>query len=179
LPRVKPKRMLASVDALGRPTFDRLMPVSDDYATLPVAQAFTWDVSADVALEGEWYLVAFRSVQRAGADQDELRRMDDAAHEEAIGAPGFIHYFKGPANARGECLSFCLWDSRHDAREAAGRPAHVAAISIIGATYERYTLEFLRVAKLAGEGRFSFEPYDHPSPEESVPAPWAPAPSPA
>jgi hypothetical protein len=151
------------VDARGRPCFDRLLPVSDDYATLPVSQAFNWDACAAEALEGEWYLVAFRSVQRLRADQEQLCRMDDAAHAEAAGSPGFVHYFKGPANARRECLSFCLWDSRREAREAAGKPDHVAAISLIAETYERYTLEFLRVTKRTGEGRFRFEPYDRPN----------------
>lgn len=153
------------MDARGRPCFDRLLPVSDDYATLPVSSAFTWDACALEAdtLEGEWYLVAFRSVQRPEADQERLCRLDDAAHAEAAGSPGFVHYFKGPANARRECLSFCLWDSRREAREAAGKPDHVAAISLIAETYERYTLEFLRVTKRAGETRFRFEPYDRPN----------------
>jgi hypothetical protein len=39
----------------------------------------------------------------------------------------------------------------------------VAAISVIAETYERGTLEFLRVTKRAGEARFTFEPYDRPS----------------
>ena len=150
------------MDARGRPCFDRLAPVSDDYATLPVARAFNWETCANESLEGEWYLVAFRSVQRVDADQERLHRMDDAAHAEAAVAPGFVHYFKGPANSRRECLSFCLWDSRREAREAAGRPAHASAVMVIGSTYERYTLEFIRVTKRAGERRFSFEPYDAP-----------------
>jgi hypothetical protein len=165
------------VDVRGHPCFDRLLPVSNDYATLPVADAFTWDACADPALAGEWYLVVFRSVQRIGADQEELRRMDDAAHDEAAGSPGFIHYFKGPANERRECLSFCLWDSRREAREAAGQPAHVAAISVISATYERYTLEFLRVTKRTGVTRFSFEPYDQPGADQAAPARWASRPT--
>ena len=148
------------MDARRRPDFDRLVPVSEEYATLPVARAFTWDACADEAIEGEWYLVAFRSVQRVDADQEHLRVRDDAAHAEAAVAPGFVHYFKGPANSRGECLSFCLWDSRREAREAAGRPAHAAAVMVIATTYERYTLEFHRVTKRAGERWFSFEPYD-------------------
>jgi hypothetical protein len=165
------------VDAPQRPTFDRLVPVSDDYATLPVAQAFNWGISATDALEGEWYLVAFRSVLRHEADQERLCRLDDAAHAEAAGSPGFVHYFKGPANARRECLSFCLWDSRREAREAAGNPDHVAAVSLIAETYERYTLEFLRVTKRAGEAQFTFEPYDGPSPDQPPAARWAPRPS--
>lgn len=153
------------MDARGRPCFDRLLPVSDDYATLPVALAFTWDACAAEApaLEGEWYLVAFRSVQWISADQERLHRVDDAAHAEAAGSPGFVHYFRGPANARRECLSFCLWDSRREARVAAGKPDHVAAISVTAETYERYTLEFLRVTKRAGEARFTFQPYDRPN----------------
>jgi hypothetical protein len=151
------------VEARRRPGFDRLLPVSEDYATLPVAGAFTWDDCADESVEGEWYLVAFRSVQRVDADQEHLRRMDDAAHAEAAAAPGFVHYFKGPPNGRRECLSFCLWDSRREARETAGRPAHAAAVTVIAATYERYTLEFLRVTKRAGERRFAFELYDMPA----------------
>lgn len=167
------------MDARGRPCFDRLLPVSDDYATLPVSHAFNWDACASEAepLQGEWYLVAFRSVQRLGADQERLCLMDDAAHAEAAGSPGFVHYFKGPANARRECLSFCLWDSRREAREAAGQRDHVAAISLIAETYERYTLEFLRVTKRAGEAWFTFAPYDRPNLGQPVPARWAPRPS--
>ena len=139
----------------------RLEPVSEQYATLPVADAFTWsDAGGDLA-DGEWYLVAFRSVRRPGADEIRLTLFDELAHHEAETAPGFLHYFKGPLGADGACLSFCLWQTRADARAAAGRPAHVQAVSLIDEMYESYTLEFHRVTRTAG-GPLVFEPYDRP-----------------
>ncbi|HEY7589815.1 MAG TPA: hypothetical protein VH723_02410 [Candidatus Limnocylindrales bacterium] len=161
------------MDARPNGPFDRLLPVSEDYATLPVRAAFTWESCADRELEGEWYLVAFRSVQKPSADQELLNRMDEAAHAEVTAAPGFVHYFKGPLTARRECLSFCLWDGRSEARRAAGGPAHVAAIGIIGETYERYTLEFLRVTKGPGEAAFRFEPWDRPVHGQAGRMTWA------
>ena len=80
----------------SRPCFDRLLPVSDRYAGLPVAEAFTWDACADEVEPGEWYMVAFRSTRRPDADEARLRAYDDWAHAEAMEASGFVHYFKGP-----------------------------------------------------------------------------------
>lgn len=146
--------MLRAMDALPQ-----LGPVSADYASLPVADAFNWREAADELAEGEWYLVAFRSVRRENADEIRLSEFDERAHLEAAAAPGFVHYFKGPAAADGSCLSFCLWQTRADARAAAGLPDHVRAVSLINEMYERYTLEFQRVTRHAG-GALTFEPYD-------------------
>ena len=139
----------------------RLEPASERYATLPVADAFTWrDAGTDLG-DGEWYLVAFRSVRRADADEARLTLFDELAHQEAASSAGFVHYFKGPRAADGSCLSFCLWQTRADARAAAGRPAHVQAVSLLDEMYESYTLEFHRVTRTAG-GPLTFEPYDRP-----------------
>jgi hypothetical protein len=148
-----------------------LAPVSEAYATLPVAAAFDWTEAASQLGDGEWYLVAFRSIRRLGADEARLAEFDDRAHREAESAPGFVHYFKGPAASDRSCLSFCLWTSRAEARAASGQAAHVEAVSVLGEMYERYTLEFLRVTGRAG-APLQFEPYD------AVPVP-APAPVPA
>jgi hypothetical protein len=147
------------MDAGSRFDLQRLAPVSDRYATLPVADAFTWDACLPDVPAGEWYMVAFRSTRRAGADEARLTAYDDWAHTEAMGAPGFVHYFKGPANQRGECMSFCLWTSRAEARAASGRPAHVEAAALTFESYAQYRLEFHRVRRVAGGG-FTFEPYD-------------------
>jgi hypothetical protein len=148
------------MDAPLRPDFARLVPQSDGYACQPIGQAFDWSSIATAESSGDWYLVAFRSTRRAGADENELRRLDDTAHAEASRSPGFVHYFKGPANERGECLSFCLWDSRRLARAAAGRPDHARAAAIVHETYAVYTLEFHRVRKRLGTRDFEFEVYD-------------------
>ena len=136
-----------------------LKPVSEAYATLPVAEAFDWaDVGRQLG-DGEWYLVVFRSIRRIAADEVRLAEFDDLAHHDAESAPGFVHYFKGPAAHDRSCLSFCMWTSRAEARAAAGRPAHIQAMSVLNEMYERYTLEFLRVTGRAG-APLQFEPYD-------------------
>ncbi len=139
--------------------FAALAPISEAYASLPVAEAFDWSRVGRRLGSGEWYLVAFRSIRRTDADEVRLAEFDDRAHHEAQSSPGFVHYFKGPAAADGSCLSFCLWTSRAEARAASGRPDHVKAVSVIGEMYERYTLEFLRVTGRAG-APLQFEPYD-------------------
>jgi hypothetical protein len=138
--------------------FAALEPVSEAYATLPVADAFDWSRVARQLGEGEWYLVVFRSIRRAGADETRLAEFDDRAHHEAQSAPGFVHYFKGPAAPDRSCLSFCFWTGRAEARAAATRPAHTEAVSVLDEMYERYALELLRVTGRAGEP-LRFEPY--------------------
>jgi hypothetical protein len=139
--------------------FAALEPVSDAYASLPVAQAFDWTGIGRQLGDGEWYLVAFRSIRRVDADEIRLSGFDDRAHLEAQSSPGFVHYFKGPAASDRSCLSFCLWTNRAEARAAAGRPAHIEAVSVINEMYESYTLEFMRVTGRAG-APLHFEPYD-------------------
>lgn len=140
----------------------RLAPISPDYASLPVADAFNWSEGATELGDGEWYLVAFRSVRRPGADEERLATFDELAHQEAAGAAGFVHYLKGPSATDGSCMSFCLWESRDDARAAARRPAHVRAVGLLEEMYATYTLEFLHVRRAAG-GPLTFEPYRAPA----------------
>ena len=137
----------------------RLAPVSDDYATRPVADAFSWAEGAGELGVGEWYLVAFRSIRAGGADEAKLDAYDEAAHQEAAASPGFVHYLKGPRASDGSCMSFCLWQSRAEARAAAGKPDHVRAVSLIDEMYESYTLEYLHVRREAPDAPLTFTPY--------------------
>ena len=153
---------MAAMDALAA-----LVPVSDAYATLPVAEAFDWSDVARQLGTGEWYMVAFRSIRRVDADVERLNEFDDRAHLEASTAPGFVHYFKGPAASDRTCLSFCLWTGRPEARAAAGRPNHVEAVSLLNEMYESYNLEFVRVTGRVGLP-LRFEPYDRPVVDDPV-----------
>jgi hypothetical protein len=153
----------------SRSWFDRIVPVSDRYASLATPDAFSWSEAALVAPIGEWYLVVFRSTRRAGADEDRLTAHDDWAHAEAMAAPGFVHYVKGPLQPDGGCVSFCLWTGRAEARAAAGRPAHADAVSIVREMYAEYRLEFLRLRKTDPTSDFAFEPYDASSLPEADP----------
>lgn len=146
-----------------RPDFEALRPVGDDYATRPIADALDWAAVARPTDAGEWYLVVFRSIRKASADEARLTWFDDRAHEEAAASPGFVHYFKGPLTADRGCLSFCLWDSRAEARQASGQPRHLEAVTLIEESYERYTLEFYRVMAPLGGGALVVEPYDRPA----------------
>ena len=148
--------------------FRHLAPVSDAYARLPVADAFTWSACSDAIETGEWYLVAFRSVRRASADEARLTAYDDRAHAEATSCPGFLHYTKGPTADDGSCLSFCLWTTRHDARAAAGKPGHAEAALIVHEMYDSYRLEFVRVWKSQRDGPLQFEPFDKPTPVDGT-----------
>jgi hypothetical protein len=143
-----------------------LTPCSDRYAVLPISDAFDWTEVGNQLGDGEWYLVAFRSVRRPDSDEARLAEYDERAHLEAAASPGFVHYFKGPTCSDRTCMSFCLWTSRSEARAASGGPRHVEAVSLLGEMYERYTLEFLRVTGRAG--RLSFEPYDPPLSDDPV-----------
>src|SRR5262245_12557618 len=104
-------------------------------------------------------MVAFRSVRRLDADEERLTLYDELAHQEAATSPGFIAYFKGPCAPDRTCLSFCMWQSRADARAAAKLPAHARAVSLVAEMYDSYILEFQRVTRTAG-GPLRFEPYD-------------------
>lgn len=157
--------MLRRMDALPH-----LAPVSERYATLPIEAAFNWQAATTDLGDGEWYLVAFRSVRRSDADEARLTAYDDLAHAEAAASPGFVHYFKGPTAADRTCLSFCLWASRADARTAAGKPAHVEAVSLIAEMYESYTLDFHRLRRTDG-GPLTFAPYDPVVPKASLAGP--------
>jgi hypothetical protein len=137
-----------------------LAPVSPQYASLPVAQAFDWASSSDDLAVGEWYLVVFRSVRRLDADDTILAAYDDRAHHEAESAPGFIHYFKGPVAPDRTCLSFCLWTDRAHARAAAGKAAHRDAVSVTTQMYDAYLLEFVRVRRPASTAPLEFSAYD-------------------
>ena len=155
--------MLRDMDA-----FEALAPVSEAYAHLPVAEAFDWSDVASQLGPGEWYLVAFRSMRKAGCDEALLSDLDERAHVEAATAPGFLFYYKGPLSTDRSCLSFCMWSTRAEARAAAGRPDHVSAVSVLDEMYERYTLEFVRVTGQPGMPLL-FEPYDRPVMDPEAP----------
>lgn len=143
--------------AVTQPDFERLVPTGPGYATLPIQQAVDWSSAARPTDAGEWYLVVFRSIRRADADEAALTWFDDRAHEEAAASPGFVHYFKGPLGEDRSCLSFCLWSSRDAARAASARPHHRAAVTLTAASYERYGLETYLVRLAPGQDAPSFE----------------------
>src|SRR5215218_3974939 len=133
----------------------QISPIYPDYATRPVQDGFSWSSSLlGVAFE-RLYLVVFRSVRRPSADLDLLREHDDRAYEQALESGGLLRYFKGEANEERECLSFCLWETRRQAIEAAGASSHRSAAEISVRMYESYVLDrywLKKVLSVRGEG---------------------------
>src|ERR671917_586544 len=136
----------------------QISPIHPDYAMRPIQDGFSWSSSLTGCAFDRLYLVVFRSVRRRTADL--LREHDDRAYEKALESGGLLRYFKGNANERRECLSFCLWETRGQAIEAAGTASHQSAAEISVRMYESYVLDryWLKKVVTAGEERLIFEP---------------------
>ena len=133
----------------------QISPRHSDYATLSIEDGFDW-AALSCCLFEKLYLVVFRSLRRAEADLDLLREHDDRAYEEALASGGLLRYFKGQANERGECLSFCLWETREQARRAADAASHRSAAGVSAQMYLSYSLKRYWIRKVLE--KLVFEP---------------------
>jgi hypothetical protein len=133
----------------------QISPRHPDYATLSIKDGFDW-APLSCCLFERLYLVVFRSLRRPEADLDLLNEHDDRAYEEALASGGLLRYYKGYANERGECLSFCLWETREQARQAADAASHRSATGLSARMYLSYTLDRYWLEKV-GE-KLVFEP---------------------
>jgi hypothetical protein len=118
----------------------QISPRHPDYATLSIEDGFDWSSLSRCFFE-RLYLVVFHSVRRPEADLDLLQEHDDRAYDEALLSGGLLRYFKGQANERGECLSFCLWETREQARQAADAASHRSAAGVSVHMYISYSLD--------------------------------------
>jgi hypothetical protein len=118
----------------------QISPRHPDYATQPIQDGFDWSPLVGSSFD-QLYLVVFRSVRRPDANLILLREHDDHAYAEALESGGLLRYFKGIANERGECLSFCLWETRDQAMMAAGAASHRSAADITIQMYISYVLD--------------------------------------
>jgi hypothetical protein len=139
---------------------EQISPIYPEYATRPIQDGFSWSSSLAGCAFERLYLVVFRSVRRPSADLDLLREHDDRAYEKALESGGLLRYFKGEANEQRECLSFCLWETRRQAIEAAGAASHQSAAEITVRMYESYVLDryWLEKVLTAREERLFFDP---------------------
>jgi hypothetical protein len=139
----------------------QLSPIHPDHATLPIQEGFNWSSCLGDARFDRLYLVVFRSMLRVTADLELLWEHDKRAHAEALKAGGLLCYFRGVMNERRECLSFCLWESREQARRASAGASHRAASGIVAQTYEAHSLERYDLIKVGeAKGRLEFRPLE-------------------
>jgi hypothetical protein len=131
----------------------KISPQHPDYATRPIQTGFDWSPLSGCSFD-RLYLVVFRSVRRPDADLVLLREHDDRAYEEALRSGGLLKYFKGHANELGECLSFCLWETRDQALQAASAASHKSAADITARMYLSYLLDRYWLKKAGGKLAF-------------------------
>lgn len=129
--------------------------INKRYMLLPIEQGFNWsEIFAKVAF-GQWYLVVFRSKHHADADEDFLTLLDTQASAAASQTPGFLFYFIGVPLASGECLSFCLWQTRESAQQGGAHPIHRRAVEQGIGAFEYYELERYNIHKQNGRLTFN------------------------
>jgi hypothetical protein len=125
-----------------------IKPLVTDYAVRPIQKAFAWnEILASLKPGEERYLVVFRSQRKPDADGGLLDRLDEKAHQEALQSGGLLAYFRGPLIGGNHCLSFCVWKSRAQARQASAGPLHQIAAQAASAMYSSFTLERYTVRK--------------------------------
>jgi hypothetical protein len=144
-----------------------IVEIDADYSRLPIAAGFNWTEAFAAVGDGEWYLVAFRSKHRAGADDAYLTWLDERASSAASRFPGFMYYFIGTPKSDGRCLSFCLWRSQPVAVAASADPAHREAMIKGLPHFEHYRLERYHVIK--NDGQLSFLPLPCPETRQGSP----------
>lgn len=148
----------ASTARAAQPRFDHLAPTTPHYATLPVLDGFNWSACLAGVDEGQWFLVVFRSIRRADADERLLTEYDDLAYAEALAGDGLLHYHRGCLNERRECLSLCLWEQQQQARQASRRPLHLQAARISHDMYDSYVVERYNLIKRRDAGEPEVQP---------------------
>jgi predicted methyltransferase MtxX (methanogen marker protein 4) len=154
----------------------QISPIHPDHATLPIQEGFNWSSCLGDARFERLYLVVFRSMLRVTADLELLSEHDERVFAEALDAGGLLCYFRGAMNERRECLSFCLWESREQARRASSGSLHRAATGIVAEMYESYSLERYEVMKVEGtKGRLVFRPIEGVSSRQDTGEPGQPS----
>ncbi|ORY93637.1 hypothetical protein BCR43DRAFT_497281 [Syncephalastrum racemosum] len=156
--RAKIERDLRPVDRI---LLEKALPyfhvITGDYAKAPLADVFNWDEVAGRLgpnTEGDWFIVAFRSVRRADANHQLLFEADAQAQQEAIQSGGLLKYWYGDLNQHRECLAMCIWINRDYALQATRKPLHHQAAKLAREMYDTYDLERYSLVKRAGETKF-------------------------
>ncbi|KAF0536888.1 hypothetical protein F8M41_008939 [Gigaspora margarita] len=139
---------------------ENLRNIDPNYATKPLETSFNWnEIATGIKdVEGEWYLVAFRSIRSVNNNNDLLIEAEEQAHYEAKNHGGLLKYWSGKFNQSRECLSMCIWASRDNAVEASKKHSHKVAKELTNENYETYTLERYEMKKIKGETMISIIP---------------------
>ena len=88
---------IKSLRPVDKILLDKALPhfhvVTDDYVHVSIVDTFNWNETAQrlgKEAEGEWFIVAFRSVRKADADSQLLYEADARAQQEAVHSGGLL-----------------------------------------------------------------------------------------
>nr|CAG8587313.1 15543_t:CDS:2 [Entrophospora candida] len=132
-----------------------------EYAKMPIEKVFNWNEIANELRQFEinWYVVVFRSVRKADADNKLLFEADANAQDEARKSGGLLAYWYGELNERRECLAMCIWSDQYYAKMANNKPNHVIAMKLTAMMYETYKLDRYFIKKNRDQPEFTVEKY--------------------
>ncbi|CAG8480840.1 25628_t:CDS:2 [Dentiscutata erythropus] len=132
---------------------ENLDAITSNYATESIETSFNWDeiAAGKNNVEGEWYLIAFRSIGSKDANIKKLVEAEAEAYNEAKNHGGLLKYWSSEFNQNRECLSLCIWRSIDEAVKASKKPCHAFTVGLASANYETYKLEKYKLKKTKGE----------------------------
>ncbi|EOD52806.1 hypothetical protein BKCO1_4000092 [Neofusicoccum parvum] len=166
-------RRVPAASALFARALQTLRPSTPAYATAPYDRAFDWaalfatlrtlaaDAGAAPFPRSAFYVVAFRSVLKDGADGERLGLLDAMSHEEAVEAGGLLKYWFGVPDAERRNLATCFWHSREDAAEGGKGPWHKKARAAAATMYESIRFETRRLTVEEGANEWAWEDWKH------------------
>lgn len=146
--------------------YEKIQPSGEDFRTLPLPKAFKdWEHAVKQTPKKGLYFVSFFSV---GSLDELLLKLDEQAAAEASKMPGF-HYYYPDTRCNGKALSFCIWESAEDARQATIQPSHRAAVEYIEKEkpYQKYIISGYQVRRI--EDQITFDQlFSHTFPVKSL-----------
>ncbi|KAF3935089.1 hypothetical protein ABW19_dt0201694 [Dactylella cylindrospora] len=145
-----PNRLLAKALTIMNAT-------TADYAIAPYDEAFNWDEVLEAVRKlssreeyqyprSEFYIIVFRSKLPFDADRENLGKLDEDAHVEAVESGQLLKYWFGtPHPETGRNLATCVWRHRDDAKRGGSGPGHVRAMEAVRGIYLEWRVERLKL----------------------------------
>ncbi|KAI9810585.1 MAG: hypothetical protein M1826_003507 [Phylliscum demangeonii] len=144
-----------------------------DYATCAYPDAFNWAAiiqrlqhlhllqQPHLSWPGQaFYIVVFRSRLAPRANRAHLRRLDQAAHAEAMRSGGLLKYWFGSADDDdGRNLATCIWCGAEDVKRALGGEAHRRAAQATRGLYLEWMIERWKLSVAEGVAGWELGPW--------------------
>ncbi|KAG0175546.1 hypothetical protein DFQ28_008873 [Apophysomyces sp. BC1034] len=139
-----------------------LKPTRDDFARIPIQDAFNWaEVAAQLGSDraGTWYICWFQSTKKPTIDQTLMDALNDAVYEAAKQSRALLKFWSGDRDEQRLGLALSIWISYEAARKVIKSPVHGRAYRQQGQFYENHATKRYSLVKVEGELVFHFEEF--------------------